>query len=305
MNLRQMLETRISEALADAGAEDFPAMVSPSARPEFGDYQANGCMAAAKQLKTNPRKLAEQVAAAVAKKLAGVAETVEAAGPGFINVKLSNAWLGGELFERSGDGHLGAVKPEIPKTVVIDYSSPNIAKEMHVGHLRSTIIGDSLSRILDFLGHRVIRQNHIGDWGTQFGMVILAMWHIAMAEHRGEHDYISGSLKRLSGISPSAPVGDRREALQPIRDLHEKELSADWHGENVFYNYLKEVEKNRSLALDDLLPAYQFVNLVETLADGTGLTVESPPEHKPVPLQSVSRHITTMLQNRVDPRNEQ
>ncbi len=170
MNLRQMLETRISEALADAGAENSPAMISPSARPEFGDYQANGCMAAAKKLKTNPRKLAEQVAAAAAGKLASIA-TVEVAGPGFINIKLSDAWLGAELSARLDDEHLGAVKPAEPKTVVVDYSGPNLAKEMHVGHLRSTIIGDSLARILDFLGHKVIRQNHVGDWGTQFGML--------------------------------------------------------------------------------------------------------------------------------------
>lgn len=173
-----MLETRISEALTQAGAQDAPAIISPSARPEFGDYQANGCMAAAKKLKTNPCQLAEQVATIVADKLADIAEAVEVAGPGFINIKLKSDWLGAELASWVGDEHLGTPRPATPQTVVVDYSGPNIAKEMHVGHLRSTIIGDSLARVLDFLGHKVIRQNHIGDWGTQFGMLVEHMLNI-------------------------------------------------------------------------------------------------------------------------------
>ena len=171
MNLRSELERRIRKALADAGAPpDAPALVASTTRAAFGDYQANGCMAAARQMKTDPHDLAEKVAAAAG--LADIAEKVEIAGPGFVNITLRNDWLGAQLTARLGDARLGVDKPADPQTVVVDYSSPNLAKEMHVGHLRSTIIGDALARVLDFLGHKVIRQNHVGDWGTQFGMLI-------------------------------------------------------------------------------------------------------------------------------------
>jgi arginyl-tRNA synthetase len=170
MNLRSELERRIRDALAAAGAPDgAPALIVPSKRPEFGDYQANGCMAAGKAMKTNPRQLAEQVVAAA--QVDDLAEKLEIAGPGFINITLRSDWLGGQLAARLDDERLGVDAPPAPRTVVVDYSSPNLAKEMHVGHLRSTIIGDALARILDFLGHTVIRQNHVGDWGTQFGML--------------------------------------------------------------------------------------------------------------------------------------
>jgi arginyl-tRNA synthetase len=140
-------------------------VVQPAARPEFGDYQANGIMAAAKRAGEKPRVLAERVVAAA--DLADLADRVEIAGPGFINLTLSRDFLGRSLSEAAG---IDAA--EAPQTVVVDYSSPNLAKEMHVGHLRSTIIGDAVARVLEALGHRVIRQNHVGDWGTQFGMLI-------------------------------------------------------------------------------------------------------------------------------------
>jgi len=145
-------------------------MVGPSSRPEFGDYQVNGVMAVAKQLKTSPRKLAEKVLAAA--ELSDLAERAEVAGPGFINISLADRWLERRLAETAGDDRLGVERPAKPQTVVVDYSSPNLAKEMHAGHLRSTIIGDAICRTLEFLGHLVIRQNHVGDWGTQFGMLL-------------------------------------------------------------------------------------------------------------------------------------
>ena len=104
--------------------------------------------------------------------LGEMAEKLEVAGPGFINIHLSEKWLSAEMTARLGDDRLGIPAPAQPQTVVVDYSAPNLAKEMHVGHLRSTIIGDALARTLDFLGHEVIRQNHVGDWGTQFGMLV-------------------------------------------------------------------------------------------------------------------------------------
>ncbi|HOK67066.1 MAG TPA: arginine--tRNA ligase [Anaerohalosphaeraceae bacterium] len=170
-NLLTILEERISEALRKAGGPaEAAALVSPSKNPAFGDYQANGVMAAAKQLKTNPRQLAEQVVRLL--QINDLCETVEIAGPGFINLRLKPSLLEQRLLGMFTDPvRLGMEPAEKPKTIVVDYSGPNIAKEMHVGHLRSTIIGDWIARVHDFEGHRVIRQNHIGDWGTQFGML--------------------------------------------------------------------------------------------------------------------------------------
>ncbi|MHC4121400.1 MAG: arginine--tRNA ligase [Planctomycetota bacterium] len=167
-----ILEERITAVMASvAGGEDCAAIVKPAKDAKFGDYQANGVMGLAKKLKTNPRKLAEQVVENL--DLGDICERPEVAGPGFINLRLKPAFLADRLLEiNKASADLGIEKTTEPKTVVVDFSSPNIAKQMHVGHLRSTIIGDSICRTLEALGHKVIRQNHIGDWGTQFGMLM-------------------------------------------------------------------------------------------------------------------------------------
>jgi arginyl-tRNA synthetase len=146
-------------------------MVRAARDDRFGDYQANGVMAAAKQAGCNPRKLAEEVAGRV--ELDDICSKVEVAGPGFINLTVSDEYAGRGLLEIFADRErLGVARAERGERVVVDFSGPNIAKQMHVGHLRSTIIGDCICRLLEFLGHEVIRQNHIGDWGSQFGMLI-------------------------------------------------------------------------------------------------------------------------------------
>ena len=167
-----ILEERISAAMAaTAGREDCAAIVRPATDAKFGDYQANGIMGLAKKLKTNPRKLAEEVVKNL--DLSDICEPSEVAGPGFINLRLKAEFVAGELLEINKDAAgLGIEKTLEPKTIVVDFSSPNIAKQMHVGHLRSTIIGDCICRLLETLGHKVIRQNHVGDWGTQFGMLM-------------------------------------------------------------------------------------------------------------------------------------
>ena len=149
---------------------ECPPNVNYSAKPEFGDLQINGAMAAAKRLGTNPRELAQNIAEQL--QLEEECSRVEIAGPGFINLFLTDEWLSSYSQSLSKSSRLGISPDEIPQTVVADYSSPNLAKEMHVGHIRGTVIGDSVVRVLEFLGHHVIRQNHIGDWGTQFGMLI-------------------------------------------------------------------------------------------------------------------------------------
>nr|WP_234909796.1 MULTISPECIES: arginine--tRNA ligase [Vibrio] len=165
-----MINDKVSQALEAAGAPaGSPAAVRQSAKAQFGDYQANGIMGVAKQLGTNPREFAQKVLDVL--DLDGIASKTEIAGPGFINIFLSEAFLAKQADIALADEHLGVTK-EAQKTIVADYSAPNVAKEMHVGHLRSTIIGDAVVRTLEFLGHKVIRANHIGDWGTQFGMLI-------------------------------------------------------------------------------------------------------------------------------------
>ncbi|MDK7098199.1 arginine--tRNA ligase [Klebsiella aerogenes] len=170
MNIQALLSEKVSQALIAAGAPaDCEPQVRQSAKVQFGDYQANGVMAVAKKLGMAPRQLAEQVLSHL--DLNGIANKVEIAGPGFINIFLDPAFLADNVNLALQSERLGVAKPQ-PQTIVVDYSAPNVAKEMHVGHLRSTIIGDASVRTLEFLGHRVIRANHVGDWGTQFGMLI-------------------------------------------------------------------------------------------------------------------------------------
>uniref|UniRef100_UPI0036DBFD05 arginine--tRNA ligase n=1 Tax=Photorhabdus sp. RM322S TaxID=3342825 RepID=UPI0036DBFD05 len=170
MNIQAILSEKVSQALIAAGAPaDSEAHVRQSAKVQFGDYQANGVMAAAKKVGMPPRQLAEKVVSLL--DLQGIASKVEIAGPGFINIFLDKTWITANIETALKDEKLG-VTPVEPQTIVVDYSAPNVAKQMHVGHLRSTIIGDAAVRTLEFLGHKVIRANHVGDWGTQFGMLI-------------------------------------------------------------------------------------------------------------------------------------
>ncbi len=167
------LEAALRRAVGDAFPEaaDADPVVRPSSDPRFGDYQANGAMALGKRLGRPPREVAQAVAEHFDARGAGV-DPPEVAGPGFLNLRLTAGWLSDRLNELAGDERLGISTAEHAERVVVDYSAPNVAKEMHVGHLRSTIIGDALVRLLAYLGHDVVRQNHVGDWGTPFGMLI-------------------------------------------------------------------------------------------------------------------------------------
>ncbi|QGM81490.1 arginine--tRNA ligase [Otariodibacter oris] len=170
MNIQHILSEKIKQAMIGSGAEqNVEALVRQSGKPQFGDYQANGVMGAAKKLGLNPREFAQKVVDNVDSD--PLIEKLEIAGPGFINIFLNPAWLSEQVQTSLNDEKLG-VSVNQQQTVVVDYSSPNVAKEMHVGHLRSTIIGDGVVRALEFLGNKVIRANHVGDWGTQFGMLI-------------------------------------------------------------------------------------------------------------------------------------
>ena len=169
--VQQFLEEKTTRAIQTAIGTTAPAIVKPAANPKFGDYQANGIMAVAKAHKQNPRQLAEAVVAQLNPD--EIPATWEIAGPGFINFHLDPNWLGQTLLATARDEHLSVDPAANPETIVIDFSAPNVAKSMHVGHIRSTILGDALTRILRFLGHTVETDDRLGDWGTQFGMLIV------------------------------------------------------------------------------------------------------------------------------------
>ncbi|MGR6914017.1 arginine--tRNA ligase [[Actinomadura] parvosata] len=163
-----VLTERVQQALARAFGPEH-ADADPLIRPsQFADFQANVAMSLAKRLRRSPREVAEAITA----ELSDFPGTVEVSGPGFLNITLSDAWVESEARQMLADPRLGVGTVTPAQTVVIDYSAPNAAKEMHVGHLRTTIVGDSLARLHEHLGNKVIRQNHLGDWGTPFGMLI-------------------------------------------------------------------------------------------------------------------------------------
>ncbi|NES98633.1 MAG: arginine--tRNA ligase, partial [Desertifilum sp. SIO1I2] len=169
----ETIRTQFQQALTDAFGSDLAGcdpMVVAASNPKFGDYQSNVAMPLSKRLKQQPRAIAQQILDHL--KISELCEPPEIAGPGFINLSLKQSYLESQLNAIKNDPRLGVETEKHPQRIVIDFSSPNIAKEMHVGHLRSTIIGDCIARILEFRGHDVLRLNHVGDWGTQFGMLI-------------------------------------------------------------------------------------------------------------------------------------
>jgi arginyl-tRNA synthetase len=179
MNALDAIRNRFAAALSEMVVHDkvdaLLGMIRPAQDDKFGDYQANCAMPLGKQLKRPPREIAAELVETV--ELGDLCEQVEVAGPGFINLTLKEDWIKTRLHHALSDEALGVVKAQQPRTVVVDFSSPNVAKPMHVGHIRSTVIGDALAKIHRFLGHRVITDNHLGDWGTQFGMIIYGYKH--------------------------------------------------------------------------------------------------------------------------------
>jgi len=170
MSLVSHLSALVGATFADLGLDPALGTVVPSNRPELAQFQCNGAMAAAKTAGRPPREIAEEVARAL--DMATELARVEVAGPGFINLTLTDEALAAWAQSMANDERLGVEPADDPMTVVVDYAGPNVAKAMHVGHLRATIIGDSLARLFDFVGHKVIRDPHFGDWGLQMGLVI-------------------------------------------------------------------------------------------------------------------------------------
>ena len=221
MKLKQSINLAIQEAFKKAEINEIPLAVSEATKPEFGDYQFNGAMALSKKLGKNPRVIAAEIIENLDHN--GIIAKTEIAGPGFINIWLNAAWIATQCELAEEDERLNILAKENPIKVVVDYSGPNMAKQMHVGHLRSTIIGDTLANLLTFLGDEVIRQNHIGDWGTQFGMLI------AYLEEMDEDG--SGSLKDLEQFYKDAKGRfDESEAFaDKAREYVVKIQSGDAH----------------------------------------------------------------------------
>jgi len=224
MNLLALLQTRFRPALAGLVADhakvaELLDMVRPAQDAKFGDYQANFAMPLKKDLGQPPQEIARRIIAAT--DLADLCQPPEVAGPGFINLRLRDDWLTGQLNAMMADDRLGIAATSSPRTYVIDYSSPNVAKPMHVGHIRSTVIGDALCRTLRFLGHRVISDNHLGDWGTQFGMIIYGYKHFRL-----EDDYKKAPVAELSRlyklVNQLVDYRETQKSLPTLRDEFEK-----------------------------------------------------------------------------------
>jgi arginyl-tRNA synthetase len=207
--LEQRLRDTVAKILPEAKLS--PVLVRPCPDPKFGDYQSNSLMALAKERRINPRQLATDVLAKL--DVNDTCEKVEIAGAGFLNFRLKSSAVGEALATAARGENLFFSKASQPGTIVIDFSSPNVAKPMHVGHIRSTILGDSLTRVLRLLGHRVITDNHIGDWGTQFGMLLVgwkkhldreALRRDAVAEMERLYKFVSAACKENEAVLEEA-----------------------------------------------------------------------------------------------------
>jgi len=206
MNILPELKDRFRSALADlvSDPDHLASMVRPAQDPRFGDYQANCAMPLGKQLGKPPREIAGDIVSRL--DVADMCEAPEIAGPGFINLRLKPDWLNQQVNAASRDQRLGVTAASTPRKYVVDFSSPNVAKPMHVGHIRSTVIGDALCHILRFLGHQVTSDNHLGDWGTQFGMIIYGYKHFV---DRGEYE-----------VSPVAELGRLYKLVNQLVEYH-------------------------------------------------------------------------------------
>lgn len=241
----QQLQARVQSALQSTLEASFPdtdfaslppdaARVVPCANPQFGDYQWNGALPLAKSLRTNPRALAQQVAEKL--QVAELSAPPEIAGPGFVNFRLRLDWLQQSVGQILSDARCGVPQTDAPRTVIVDYPSPNVAKPLHVGHIRTTFIGDAIARLLRFVGHTVVADNHIGDWGTPIGMVI---W--GWKRFRDEAAFQQNALEemgRIYKIVKGMTAGkdeQSRETLNAVREETAKLQSGDaknlqiWH----------------------------------------------------------------------------
>jgi arginyl-tRNA synthetase len=312
-SITQQLDAAFRAAITAAFGFDADPVITASANAQFGDYQSNAAMGLAKRVaeqtgaKTNPRQIAEQIKAKLA--LGHLATEVSIAGPGFLNVRLNPAFLTAELNADLADDRLGIPKTVSPEIVVIDYSAPNVAKEMHVGHLRTTVIGDCFARVLTFLGNTVIRQNHIGDWGTQFGRVMLGLWYDAVASVDGRADQLDKWMAEAMSIS-KAPEGEtpaeavvriarQGSLLSHIVPWHQAAIDSDPTGELVFKPFLQ----SSFPSLARLQSLYQFASAITEFSGAKSAAIRQNDQVHT--LDALPSRIATFVQKQHETGNEQ
>ena len=279
----EILQERIRNALVAAFGEEYAdadPMLLPASNPKFGDYQSNAALSLAKRLQQKPRAIAEQIVEQL--EVTPLCKEPTVAGPGFINLSLQSSYLEAQFQAITNDPRLGVERVQQPQRVAIDFSSPNIAKEMHVGHLRSTIIGDCIARVLEFQGHDVLRLNHVGDWGTQFGMLITYLREVCpdalstseavdlgdlvtfyrQAKQRFDNNAEFQEAARKAVVQLQAGEPESRQAWQLLCDQSRREFQAIYDRLNV-----QLAERGESF-YNPLLP-----DVAKDLAE-TGLLVE-------------------------------
>jgi arginyl-tRNA synthetase len=255
------LDKVFRRAIQSALGFDADPVITTSQNEKFGDYQSNAAMGLAKEVaqrtgqKANPRAVAEQIKAKL--EMGEMASETSIAGPGFINVRLNPTWLAGLLQQVGTDARLGIEPTPNPLTAIVDYAGPNIAKEPQVWHLRSMIIGDALARILDFQGHKVIRQNHVGDWGLQMGMVTYALEHHFSRDEELTLPALEKLYRQISKASEDPEV--RRQMAQRTRELQQTPKSE-----------LKGWQRVRDLTLTSTQEIFRRFGLLLTEEDVRG-----------------------------------
>jgi arginyl-tRNA synthetase len=229
-SISQIIASRIRRAAAEATglqADSIDPLVRPAANPRFGDYQANLAMPLAKKLRQNPRQIAQAIINQL--DVGQLCEVPRIAGPGFINLTLSATGLAGLIDQQARDDRLGIDPTDQPQRVIVDYAGANAAKEMHVGHIRSTVIGDALARVIQMLGHEVVRQNHIGDWGTQFGMLCEYLVEQGGADERSINDLDVFYRQAKKRFDSDADFADRARQRVVALQSGDSATMAIWH----------------------------------------------------------------------------
>lgn len=269
MSILSTLKSRFATALATLTDEpdSLLDMIRPSGDPKFGDFQANCAMPLANKLAKSPRDIAAEIVTAL--DVADLCDTPEVAGPGFINLKLKDDWLCSQINSIAGNDRLNAVATDKPKHVVVDFSSPNVAKPMHVGHLRSSVIGDSICRTLKFAGHKVTSDNHVGDWGTQFGMIIYGYRNFLNAEAYADHavDELARLYKLVNQLtdyhSAQTQLDGLKTTLQEKQSLlTQTEADAD-SADKKTKKTLKGLRKNVEAATKAIESAVEKIETVD------------------------------------------
>lgn len=282
MSILSTLKSRFADALESLtdDVDSLLDMIRPSGDPKFGDFQANCAMPLAKKLGKAPRDIATEVVCLL--KVDDLCEPPEVAGPGFINLKLKDDWIAAQTNSIKGDDRLGAAATDQPRHVVVDFSSPNVAKPMHVGHLRSSVIGDSLCRTLKFAGHKVTSDNHVGDWGTQFGMIIYGYRHFLDQEaySQNEVDELARLYKLVNQLTDYHAAKSGLDGLQAsltekqaqLKQKEEESDPADKKAKKALKGLRRQIESDK----ESLKSAQDKVEAVEQNSSLNQLAQQHP-----------------------------